>query len=82
VLRAEGGKEVATATVDDDGRVQFKTGWRSAAGTSSAGMIAASTARSGSAGTRRADDTVTFQPPVGGVAVKTAGGVEIDSGGA
>jgi hypothetical protein len=26
VLRPEGGKEVASATVDDDGRVQFKKG--------------------------------------------------------
>jgi hypothetical protein len=33
VLRAEGGKEVATGTVDDDGVVKFTSGSRSAAAT-------------------------------------------------
>jgi hypothetical protein len=79
VLRAEGGKEVATATVDDDGRVQFKSGVEVGGRYFICGHDRGEPREVRVRGSRADDEsTVLSQQPVGNVAVKTAGGAEID----
>jgi hypothetical protein len=81
VLRAEGGKEVAAGTVDDDGRVAFKSGVEVGARYFICGHDRGDYREVRVIGRKAEDDTVLSQPPVGNVPLRTSGGHQIDQWG-